>query len=560
MAITAYNNWRARNDGNQLNGCGFDPSLTTNMLADGAATSANTASPVFSSASYAFVTGDVGAAVYVASGTNWVAGWYPIVSVNAGAATLGAAVSTIYDSAITADNYNLTTAGCASVASPTGAKWSIDYSWQAAAILSLSDLTSTASTTVTSATGGFGKNMIGNIWRMASGTGATTGYYALVNVTNTNTVTFDRVSGTYTAGVGKLGGAAPGLINFATAGTVLPTPTIASPVVAGNMVWMRGAGSDAPSADDWDYSAGYYTLKSAASDQEPFCKLFGYNGRVQIGHSCPALSLNGWHVSNIKAVARAITLNASYGFVYSSGVTKISNAVIDTAGFDHQALHQFAEISYVIITNSGVTTAGTKQAIEASPHKDTIIANCYIENQRGGFLNSNSNTSVMAENVIVSGSKGTAEVVLSNSYVNALLLKNCTFVNGAGDFVAPGGTRASKTIMVERCIITGYVGVGKYVFKFSGSTVYNDRLVAGHIKNNLLYNNTANYLNLSAGVGDVYANPAFANSGTLDFGVGANAKGAGNVIYGTATTNYVDFGAAQRKEPVPGPIAIGYSS
>lgn len=70
---------------------------------DLAATVATSAAPVVTSASHNFVANDVGAVLNVTAGTNWTAGAYTIVSVNANAATLDRA--------------------CASVASPTSGTW-----------------------------------------------------------------------------------------------------------------------------------------------------------------------------------------------------------------------------------------------------------------------------------------------------------------------------------------------------------------------------------------------------------------------------------------------------
>ena len=93
MALSANLIWEVESGASDtLNGGGFDPSLTAGMFTDGAATSATGAAPVFSSVSYNFVTGDAGAWVYIASGSNWTPGWYKISSVGANAATLNATI------------------------------------------------------------------------------------------------------------------------------------------------------------------------------------------------------------------------------------------------------------------------------------------------------------------------------------------------------------------------------------------------------------------------------------------------------------------------------------
>src|SRR5437764_1651098 len=76
MAFTSSTYWDVRSTASSTNAGGFDTGVS-GFPTDGAATSANTSAPVFTSASYTFVAGDVGAQVYIASGTNWIAGSVP---------------------------------------------------------------------------------------------------------------------------------------------------------------------------------------------------------------------------------------------------------------------------------------------------------------------------------------------------------------------------------------------------------------------------------------------------------------------------------------------------
>lgn len=210
MALSASNIFEIRSTATagNVNGGGFNPA-NANFLTDLACdtNTGNTASPIVSSASYNFVAGDVGSKVFIQAGTNWIPGWYTIASVATNKATLSAAIGAA--DIIANRVVSVSTAlGCSTAATPTSGTFSVDYSQQDAAILALTDFASTASTTISTATGGVTPVMRGNILRLASGTGTpTAGWYEVVNTTNTNTLTADRVSGTYTAGVGKVGGA-----------------------------------------------------------------------------------------------------------------------------------------------------------------------------------------------------------------------------------------------------------------------------------------------------------------------------------------------------------------
>lgn len=197
-----------------VNGGGFNPTnanMPTDLTTD--ANTANTNSPIVSSATYTFIAGDVGAQLYVKSGTNWTPGWYPIASVAGGKATLsasiGQAIQTINNRFITN-----TVAGCATVGTPTGGAFAVDYSQQDAAEISPTDLASVGSSTnLTSVSALFTPVMVGNtIHITTTGVGGfgVVGWYEIVSYTNTTTVVTDRTtnSGTAMVGVtGNMGGA-----------------------------------------------------------------------------------------------------------------------------------------------------------------------------------------------------------------------------------------------------------------------------------------------------------------------------------------------------------------
>lgn len=171
MAKTAFCLWELNTGGTANNAGGFDPSLTASMDAVGSATSANTASPIFTSANYSFVAGDVNAYVYIALGTNWISGWYQIASVAGGNATL--------------------TGACASVASPSAATWTVDYSRGTAAKLTVSDGVTNGTTLVTSVTGGFTVAMIANA---IYDSGTATDRYLISNVPTANHLTLQTAT------------------------------------------------------------------------------------------------------------------------------------------------------------------------------------------------------------------------------------------------------------------------------------------------------------------------------------------------------------------------------
>ncbi len=190
------------------NGGGFDPGAT--MATDLTATTA-TGVPVVASASYNFVAGDVGAYLFVQSGTNWIPGWYKIASVASNAATLTATVGSavLYNGATPLN----TTTGCATAGnpSPTGGVWSVDYSRGTGPIYSYTDMVidATTNTKFTSAGHPVGPNIVGNLIAVTSGTGFTNPARVEVLSVSGTTATCDVALGTTssTGGHGGLGGA-----------------------------------------------------------------------------------------------------------------------------------------------------------------------------------------------------------------------------------------------------------------------------------------------------------------------------------------------------------------
>lgn len=212
MAFTAKTIWQVETGGDDTNfGGGFDTGVA-GFPTDGAATLATSAAPVFTSASYNFVSGDIGAWVYIQSGTNWTPGWYKITAVGSNAATLDAAVghAVLAAPSTKKPTFPNSVTGCATTASPTGATWGLDYSQNGAAAFSSTHLSidGTTNTKLTDSDNTIGKNWVGNIIAITSGTGFTPQRVVVVS-TSTTTATVDKSLGTLgsTGGVGKLGGA-----------------------------------------------------------------------------------------------------------------------------------------------------------------------------------------------------------------------------------------------------------------------------------------------------------------------------------------------------------------
>ena len=239
--------WENRNDASASNGGGFNPA-NANFAADLTTdtNTGNTASPIVSSASYNFVAGDVGHWVFIQSGTNWTPGWYLIASVAANKATLTAGIGTavLYGTSSTGANYQRpnglnTTAGCATVGTPTSGVWSVDYSQNASAFLTFTDMVidATTNTDFTSAGNPVDVNMLGNIINVTSGTGFTVQRVEIMSIPSGVIGRVDKSLGTLgsTGGNGALGGAVG-------TSALLSALSIAG-IVAGNWIFIKATGT-----------------------------------------------------------------------------------------------------------------------------------------------------------------------------------------------------------------------------------------------------------------------------------------------------------------------------
>jgi hypothetical protein len=340
-----------------VNGAGFNPANAA-FPTDLAATVATGNSPVVTSATYTFVAGDVGAAVYVKTGTNWTAGFYPIASVSAGAATLSAAVGQAWQLSATTGMYALNTvAGCATVASPTGGTYGVNYAMQDTAIVNgVADFTAVgASTTLTSATAAFTPVMVGNIFHQTTtGTGAfgVVGWYEVVSYTNATTVVLDRTPNSGTTSVactGYVGGA--GRLNALEG-------TFQGMIPASSMVWIKN---------------GTYTLTGAMTtanaNATSILQSFwiGYNSVV--GDAC-----NGANRPIIAAAANGVTIAAG---------TSIRNLIINITTAAGVTISASGGVRNCKIFNSSTGTGRAGLTLNAC-----TVVDCEVISQNGNAMTS----------------------------------------------------------------------------------------------------------------------------------------------------------------------------
>jgi len=531
MALVGTTIFEVRTTGDDTNNGGaFDPGQTAGMFTDGAATSATSASPVFSSASYNFVAGDVGAWVFIASGTNWTPGWYQIASVASNVATLSAAagsgVIALYGT-ITTTTAQLgpsTATGCATVASPTAATWSIDYSQQAAAQFTYTDLASAgAGLTVSSAAKPFAKQHVGNALVITGGTNFTAGRYVIASVAASVATVVG--AGNITTGVGASG--TGGL------GGALATPGQAGAHMLASMACYIKTGSFTQTSASTNVAGGNFTPAAAVL-------LEGYD------------TVRG-DLNPIGATGTRPTITASaistFTMIGSASLTgRISNLILDGASLTSSRGVNAANacvVTYVTAkncTNGGITGSG--YAVRCSTTGCSSVAALSITNAIGCVSYSNTIsgiTSTVAVACLAYSNSGAS----SDGFATTTAVNCSSYGNGRDGFRSgvQGGT-------LLNCISEGNTGVG---FTLNGNpgqalikcAAYNNTGGATSVSSRDV---VTGLLTLSASPFTSAAGGDFSLNNTANAGAACRAAGFPGAFPGVSTTGYSDIGAAQHAD------------
>lgn len=522
MAFTASTIWEVQTGGDDTNnGGGFDTSAT--FPTDGAATVATGDSPVFTSASYNFVAGDVGAWIYIKAGTNWLFGWYKITSVAANAATLDAGIGE------GVDQYHrpALVVGCATTASPTGATWGIDYSQGGTSRITFTDMVIGATTTqFTSVLNPVGKNFIGNTIKITSGTGFTVQRVYVVS-TSTITATCDKSIGTG----GSVGG------NGRLGGSLLSVGQAASHVVAFGAIYIK---------------SGSYTITSASTNVAGGCvTLSGLNDNKIIGYGT---------VRGDMGTAPVLTASGISTFTMFTALpsdTWIYNLTLDGAGltsgrgikadagrnifyklwgknFTNSAFYSFntSDQTYVMCRASGCTTLSAFLARR--------MFGCQAYDNTGGGFGSAGGLSLVVD-CIAYGNTGDG---FNCSILDVFI--NCTSYANSGD-----GFDVSKSTLIN-CISEGNTGYG---FRVStGPSQLNHCAAYTNTAGDILY--TAGVFTMTegfvTGTGSFFTNAAaddFSLNNTAGAGAAVRAVGLPGTYPDGLSIAYLDMGAVQHADP-----------
>lgn len=474
----------------------FNPAnanMATDLTTDD--NTANTNSPVCSSASYNFVAGDVGHRVYVKSGTDWTPGWYLIASVASNKATLSAAVGEAEQESNRRIITN-TVAGCATVGTPTNGTWTIDYSRSTASPFASTDLASANGTTnpsaITSATNPFTIAMVGNGLRVTAGTNWTVAWHEIVSVSGT-TATIDKAAGaaaSISSGTGKVGGALSLASTF--------DDDLFELILGTDTAAMR-----------WFVKNGTYTLGEAvgvANDittKSQAC-IEGYatmRGDRPTGSTRPtfATGANGITINGAGIEVRSLIITGTASPLTSFGNnSRIFNvkAVNSSSTAARVALGQDAA-NITFIDCEGISYRGI--GITQGPTHTNIIGGFYHDSDVGVKLNGHPYT---VQDVLIANNV-TAAIDITQAPTSQPTIQNCTLY-GAEDKLGIGLKVLSTSVRINfiNNIIYGFVtGVDFATACFSH---YDDH--------NNYYNNTTDVTaaaNWQKGANDIALDPQF---------------------------------------------------
>lgn len=548
MAFAAKSIWDFRTTGSDANGGGFDPS-NANFAADLTTdtNTGNTASPVVSSASYNFAAGDVGAWLFIKSGTNWTPGWYQIASVAANKATLTASIGSGYLMANSLPVGVTTAAGVATVGTPTGGTWGIDYSQSDSARLSYTDMVidGTTNTRYTSAGNPVGVNVVGNVVNVTSGTGFTVQRVQVVSVSGT-TATCDKSLGTLssTGGNGSLGGclATPGQVGglkiagnsvFGKNGTYSLTGNTVN--TAGCQVSDTTGGVDQTNVSWW---VGWSSARhiNTADTSWPTVNANAQTSLTLMSFTGQYTRARNWVVDgNARTALTGLNQNNNYQRLDNIRAQNCTAIGIDVQGGNNVSANRIA-----------ATACSGTAAIRVGNANVTVVyyAEAYA-NTTHGFVAGNG---VRLINCISSGNTGGSTDGFSSSSIGYDAINCVAYGNGRAGFDA--GSSIGNQFFCN-CIAEDNGGAG-----WSSSSVR--QLVsllncAG--RNNTSGNYSTTNVNNVIGFVTLTAS-AFTNPGSGDFslnntaGGGAACRAAGfpGVMPRGTTTGYADIGAVQHQD------------
>ena len=405
------------------------------------------------------------------------------------------------------------------------ARGGTDYTLQDAAQLNPTDLASIlASTTITSAVGGFTSVMVGNYIHITAGTNFVAGWYEIVTFTNVNNVVVDRactVTADGSAGVGYVGGAM-------SLGSTLDDDLFEIGV-PGNIFYIKGG------AGPITYTLGEAVSIAVAGTAQSPIKIIGY--ATTRGDNPPAATRPIFACG-----ANTFTLGNLWE-PYSISFTGTADPVVSTGNVAQKMIRCKIVNSSTTAGRRGINLVGSDFfafACEIISYRGRGIGgatttlfldSCYIHDSNIGLALRNY-TAVLVNTIISDNVTAAISGEIANTAF--VFMNNCTLY-GAENKLGTGLEMITGTtdVIIKNTVIAGFVtGVSHADVQSIGFDDYNN-----------YYNNTTDVTNWTKGSNDIAINPAFTSVAQL---TGSTATTSGSVLtqaagdFSTVTDN-VDF-------------------
>jgi hypothetical protein len=474
--------------------------------------------------------------------------------VAANAATLTAGIGTGY---LVKNNrpFGITTAaGCATVASPTAATWTVDYSQQSTPI-SLTGLTSSGANAII-LTSAATKAMTGNGIQTTGGTNFTLGVYSISSVVAGVSITVDRndTTGVGAAGTAGVGGAfaTPGMAGsikvasadvFIKAGTYTCTSQTAN--VAGGVV-SDTTGGATTSVSDW---VGYNTTR-----------ILDCTDSTQ-----PTISAGTLGAGTYTMVAGSGNYTRFQNLTVDCASQGTTTAIAYTGAFQCTAnlcnVKNFTKIGFSTSAgannlNRCTATGGTSAATAAFDLSGASSAVCtYCEAYANAAPGFRFNTMMTFVGCIASAQTNSSNGWLMNGGTYATFVNCVAYGNAGSGFDCTGNVR---WLLFTNCIAEANLAWGWNATTVSDGTVllncggYNNTSGNYSTTNiihtyNFVNNTTGTFFN-NPGSGDFSLN-SLPNQGSL-----ARAAGFPGLMPRGTSTGYADIGAIQHADPTAATI------
>lgn len=442
-----------------------------------------------------------------------------------------------------------------------------DYTDQDSPVVSVTDWATSGagSTALTSATANIPSDVIGNWVRISAGTNFTADYYRITGWNSATSITVavsPTPSGAGSGGTGRIGGAWAFFHNASCSYGGSYSPPVESPCRSGNIIYIRGAGSDFPSSADYTSSIffAFSGVGSSTSGDSTNGRLriVGYNGRPRIDSNYMLIRQADYITFENIIVKGTGTNSLTSGFIFCP--VDAYNCVFDQGGYDGIGLYAARRVDRCEFISS-VAGSSPRPAVQlagsggTSPH----VRNCVFNGWKGAAVWISNYGGSVCDNVISGCYYGiedgtgnpTHHIDITNNSIY-----NCT---SHGIYLSGAANAAVEARIMDNILCKN----GGYGIKVNGTLAVNDRCMPDWLHSRNFFgsgtgveNTSGTVSGISSGSGDVTLTVLpWTNAASNDFSLNTTAGGGvlvraagGFTLPHSFGVSYRDGGAIQHQD------------